>query len=633
MRSFSQLGRCVGVLGLVLFVGTPARTFGATPAQRCAGAKAKAFGTAVLATAQCQAKARQKGVAVDTACLQKADAKLRKRFAKAERKGACPGDVEEAVATTSACVASVDGAATGDAACAARKIKAAGKQTAGKSGCAKKAALEGTASDPGCLGKVETKFAKAMAKADRKGVCTGTTDEVKALVDACLAGEPAPIPCEGGAGFATCDGTCPAGLTCRPYEVFEHGASATTGCSCVDVLQGPPCGGTTCGTDQHCDDPTQVCERWLAGEPLGCDHMICQPALTTPTTLPPREMLECDGGEFPTCGGTCPTGERCQAAQAFISGITLFAGCLCVDPRGPRCEMPAECDISVLPFSHCADPTKVCLVTVVTEQDPDDAHCSEAHCGEPLPIILPPTSTTSTSTSSSTSTTNTSTTSTTSSTSTSTSTTILCTSPPGVSGCFTDLGDCTILDTCTGLQWERKTATPGLHDVADRYTWAGCCDRDCSTAETHCQPNAAAAATCLAQADNGTEGCNLCSSGTCVVDPFFRGAITTVWDWVSQLNADNFAGHSDWRLPRENGLSVIGGELELESILLMPFPCDTSPCIDPIFGPTAAFIYWTATTKGPTGPTRPSDAWFIGFTDGGYGDAGKWGDLSVRAVR
>jgi len=91
MRSFSQLGRCVGVLGLVLFVGTPARTFGATPAQRCAGAKAKAFGTAVLATAQCQAKARQKGVAVDTACLQKADAKLRKRFAKAERKGACRG--------------------------------------------------------------------------------------------------------------------------------------------------------------------------------------------------------------------------------------------------------------------------------------------------------------------------------------------------------------------------------------------------------------------------------------------------------------------------------------------------------------------------------------------------------------
>jgi hypothetical protein len=295
--------------------------------------------------------------------------------------------------------------------------------------------------------------------------------------------------------------------------------------------------------------------------------------------------------------------------------------------------MPTDCDLGVLPFSHCADPSKVCLVTVVAEQNPDDARCSEAHCGDPLPIVLPPTSTTSTSTSSSTSTSNTSTTSTTSSTSTSTSTTTLCTSTPGVSGCFTDLGDCTILDTCTGLQWEQKTAAPGRHDVTNLYTWAGCCDRDCSTAETHCQPNAAAAATCLAQADNGTVGCNLCSSGTCVVDPFFQGAITTVWDWVSQLNTDDFAGHGDWRLPRENGLNVIGGELELHSILLMPFPCDTSPCIDPIFGPTAEFIYWTATTKGSTGPTRPSDAWFIGFTDGGYGDAGKWGPLSVRAVR
>jgi hypothetical protein len=44
-------------------------------------------------------------------------------------------------------------------------------------------------------------------------------------------------------------------------------------------------------------------------------------------------------------------------------------------------------------------------------------------------------------------------------------------------------------------------------------------------------------------------------------------------------------------------------------------------------------IYWSATTKGPTGPTRPSDAWFVDFLNGNYGDSGKWGPLYVRAVR
>jgi hypothetical protein len=622
MKRSSQLARYVGLLALVLLVGLPAGAVGATPAEKCAGGKAKAVGAAILAQASCQAKARKKSAAVDAGCLQQAEKKLRKRFTKAEKAGGCPGDATEALAGATACVATIDAATAGDAACAARKLKAAGKLAAGASGCAKKAAVKGIAIE-GCLSKVAQRYAKAMAKADRKGSCTGTTAEIEAAVEACGVAEPPPTACTGGAGFATCDGSCPAGLTCRPYEVFENGAPAETGCSCVD-LAGPACDGTVCGVDQHCPDPTEVCERWLTGDPLGCDHVICQPALTTPTTLPPREMLECDGGEFPTCGGTCPPGERCQAAQATLEGFHVFAGCICVDPRGPRCE-PANCDLEILPHSHCADPTKVCLVTVAGG---DDAICVDAHCGDPQPIVFPPTSTTSTSNTSSSTTSSTSTTSTTS---TSTTTTTLCTSTPGVSGCFTDLGDCTILDTCTGLQWEQKTTAPGLHDVTDRFAWSGCCDHDCTTVENHCQPNAAAAAACLALADNGTEGCDLCAGGrTC---GYINDVRTTVWDWIAQLNADEFAGHGDWRLARENGLSFIGGERELGSILLMSFPCDTSPCIDPIFGPTIPSIYWTATTKGPNGPTRPSDAWFVGFGDGGWGDAGKWGPLYVRAVR
>jgi hypothetical protein len=209
-----------------------------------------------------------------------------------------------------------------------------------------------------------------------------------------------------------------------------------------------------------------------------------------------------------------------------------------------------------------------------------------------------------------------------------------CVSTPASSGCFTDLGDCTILDTCTGLQWEKKTDVPGgLNDVNARYAWSGCCDRDCSTAERHCQPNAGASATCFALADNGTAGCGLCTSGTCEIDAFGLGIATTVWDWLTQMNAYGFAGHHDWRLPKESGFNP--GPLELETILLMPFPCTTDPlpCIDPIFGPTSPDLYWSATTKGSTGPTRPSDGWFVDFLHGNYGDSGKWGPLHVRAVR
>ena len=219
-----------GVLGLVLLVGGPGPLLGATPAQKCAGAKAKAFGAAVAAQARCEATARAKGTAVDGVCVAKVAAKLLLRFAKAEQASACPVDGAAAQAAAGECVAAFDGATTGSAACAARKIQAAGQKAAAKAACVRKATLNGIDKDPACLAKVEAKFADAMAKADRKGTCTGTADEVEALVDACLTGLAAPIACEGGAGFPTCAGACPESLTCRPYEVFEGGASVESGC-------------------------------------------------------------------------------------------------------------------------------------------------------------------------------------------------------------------------------------------------------------------------------------------------------------------------------------------------------------------------------------------------------------------
>jgi hypothetical protein len=103
-----------------------------------------------------------------------------------------------------------------------------------------------------------------------------------------------------------------------------------------------------------------------------------------------------------------------------------------------------------------------------------------------------------------------------------------------------------------------------------------------------------------------------------------------VWDWLNQVNAANFAGHNDWRLPSEGGHnSPATGSNELETILLAPYPCATSACIDPIFGSTQASYYWSSSTR----PGDPRGAWFVDFSDGAVTGDFKQFAVSVRAVR
>jgi hypothetical protein len=51
---------------------------------------------------------------------------------------------------------------------------------------------------------------------------------------------------------------------------------------------------------------------------------------------------------------------------------------------------------------------------------------------------------------------------------------------------------------------------------------------------------------------------------------------------------------------------------ELQTILLAPDPCGSSPCIDPTFGPTQPQNYWSATTSSGD----PDKAWFVDFLTG-----------------
>lgn len=145
-------------------------------------------------------------------------------------------------------------------------------------------------------------------------------------------------------------------------------------------------------------------------------------------------------------------------------------------------------------------------------------------------------------------------------------------------------GDGTVTDYDTGFQWETKDGDVGgfcfisivSHCVNDVYNWV--------------------------EAQSFVD--NLNGSST---------------DGLILTNA--FAGYADWRLP-----TIV----ELETILLAPYPCGTSPCIDPIFGPTAANFYWSATTVAGT----PLNAWLVDFL-GGFvnGDHKVNGGYDVRAVR
>lgn len=90
---------------------------------------------------------------------------------------------------------------------------------------------------------------------------------------------------------------------------------------------------------------------------------------------------------------------------------------------------------------------------------------------------------------------------------------------------------------------------------------------------------------------------------------------------IGELNNVLFlGGHSDWRLPTP---------AELLTIVSEPYPCATSPCIDPIFGTTVAGNYWSSIQVA----TDPTLAWFVNFTAGGVDNSGVDSFFAVRGVR
>ncbi len=199
---------------------------------------------------------------------------------------------------------------------------------------------------------------------------------------------------------------------------------------------------------------------------------------------------------------------------------------------------------------------------------------------------------------------------------------------------FEDNRDGTITDHRTELIWEKKIGLDGasdftsLHDAENDYRWANACSLNTSKL---CQPSAAASAACTAGVEGATSLCGQCGpgEGTCDYYPF-----VTIWEWVVALNASNFAGHSDWRIPTFKELKQILDTTDatppLTNVAFDGSQCGPS-CSDitqPSCSCTRADYYWSASMATPS----LTDVYLVNFFNGAVTSGVGFTDY-VRAIR
>ncbi len=165
-------------------------------AGKCTNAKRKSAGKTAEGALKCVAKASDKGLAVDPACLTKLSTKLVTDFGKAEAKGGCltPGDASAVQSTVDACVQDVrvrmmiGGDPLPLSKCNSGKLKGAGKLITKTLGCHDTALKKALPVAPACLAKADEGWTKAFAKANVKGDCTRLDDGpgITADLEECL---------------------------------------------------------------------------------------------------------------------------------------------------------------------------------------------------------------------------------------------------------------------------------------------------------------------------------------------------------------------------------------------------------------------------------------------------------------
>jgi hypothetical protein len=149
----------------------------------------------------------------------------------------------------------------------------------------------------------------------------------------------------------------------------------------------------------------------------------------------------------------------------------------------------------------------------------------------------------------------------------------------GATHSFVDNGDGTITDQVTGLMWEKHSSDGSIHDGTNTYS--------------------------------------------------FADAVAVK---IAALNAEPFAGHSDWRLPNRNELATL---INLGTLSPATYPdfnttCDPG-CTVTECNCTGTTIYWTSTSVHNT----PDYGWYVHFSEGRFAEQQKvpGNPARVRAVR
>ena len=318
----------------------------ASAASKCAQGGMDAAGKKAKAEASCYAKALQKGLPVDAACIQKAVDNFNKGFTKAQAKGDCltpdtdAASVEAAVDSMIAgTIQTVTNGAPGPDACFAKKLTAIGKKAQAFAKCFSKAAKSGVQPDPTCGQKAASSFngsLKACGTPTQLGPIEAQIDTFGVALSRSLT-----VPTT-----STTTTTTSTTTTTLPPPLGQHLSFTTTA------------GTANCGTTGQFGSPpdppfsgeldSDLVGTKLADLGLGCLYIGGGAATVNPSLIPENATTVLDSPDGTTLSGSLGTG-RADCSVGPQGSVKH-----CVNNPGFECTSDADC---FAPGGCQADPT------------------------------------------------------------------------------------------------------------------------------------------------------------------------------------------------------------------------------------------------------------------------------------